>query len=168
MDRIPLFFTRSLMVAGRGFIARVAIEGRCILERTQDGFVSFLGVNPGAVAGQADSRSEAYHDLLENVRLVLVDLAAEAPGFEQFKDLVERFVLETNHPFEAAWQAAVGDVQAGRVDRSDFPRVLDAARPPSVAVELLAEQRTGGVAPTRELAPDLNPQAEDLPLVAVG
>jgi len=100
--------------------------------------------------------------------LVLVDLAAEAPGFEQFKDLVERFVLETNHPFEAAWQAAVGDVQAGRVDRSDFPRVLDAARPPSVAVELLAEQRTGGAAPTRELAPDLNPQAEDLPPVAVG
>lgn len=168
MDRIPLFFTRSLMVAGRGFIARVAIEGRCILEQTGDDFVSFFGVNPGAVAGQGQTRGEAYHDLLENVRLVLVDFASEASGFEQFKEAVERFVLETNYPFEAAWRAAVEDVQAGRVDRSDFPRALDAARPASVVVELVAEQRAGRATPTRDLAPDLNPQDEDLPLVAVG
>lgn len=168
MDRIPLFFNRRLLVAGRGFIAQVAIEGRCILELTDEGFVSFLGVNPGAVAGQGDSRGEAYHDLLENVRLVLIDLANEAPGFERFKDLVERFVLETNRPFEAAWRAAVEDVHAGKVDHSDYPRAVDAARPPSVTVELLAEQRAGRAAPTRELAPDLNPQDEDLPHVAVG
>ena len=118
MDRIPLYFNRSLMVAGRGFIAQVAIEGRCILEQTGDGFVSFLGVNPGAVAGQGETRGEAYHDLLENIRLVLVDFANEAPGFQQFKDLVERYVLETNRPFEAAWRDAVEDIQAGRIDRS--------------------------------------------------
>jgi hypothetical protein len=168
MDRIPLFFTHSLLVAGRGFISRVAIEGRCILERTGEDFVSFLGVNPGAAAGQGDTQGEAYHDLLENVRLVIVDLATEARRFEQFKDLVERFVLETNRPLEAAWHTAVEDVQAGKVDRSEYPRVLDAARPPSVSVELVAEQRAGKAAPTCELSPDLNQQDEEQLLAAYG
>jgi hypothetical protein len=168
MDRIPLFFNRSILVAGRGFIARVSIEGRCILERTGEGFVSFLGVNPGAAAGQGETQSDAYHDFLETVRLVVVDLAEEAPDFEPFKSLVESFVLETNRPFETAWRTAVADVHAGKVDRSDFPGVVDAERPVSVNVELIAEERAGRTAPARQLAPDLNQQDEDLPLVAVG
>jgi hypothetical protein len=168
MDRIPLFFNYDGLVAGRGFIARVAIEGRCILERTGEDFVSFLGVNPGAVAGQGNTQAEAYHNLLENVRLVIVDFAAEAPDFEHFKDLVERFVLETNRPFEVAWRTAMANVRAGKVACSDYPGAIDAERPVSVNVELVAEQRAGRTAPTRELAPDLNRRDEDLPLVAVG
>lgn len=169
MDRIPLFFNyHGPLVAGRGFIARVRFEGRCILEHTGEDFVSFLGVNPGAVAGQGDTQEEAYRGLLENVRWVIVDLATEGSSFGQFKDLVERFVLETNYPFEVAWHEAVANVRAGKVDRSPFPRVLDATRPPTVTVELVAEQRAGKAEPTRELSPDLNQQEEDPPLVAVG
>jgi len=62
----------------------------------------------------------------------------------------------------------VADVHAGKVDRSDFPGVVDAERPVEVNVELVAEERAGTTAPTRHLAPDLNQQDEDLPLVAVG
>jgi hypothetical protein len=168
MDKIPLFFNHGGLVAGRGLIARVVIEGRCILEHTGTDFVSFLGVNPGAVAGQGSTRREAFHDLLENVRLVIIDIATEARDFEQFESLVKRFAMEANRPFEAAWRAAVADVRAGKVDRSDYPRALDAARPAAVTVELVALQHADETAPTRDLAPDLNQQDEEPLLLAVG
>jgi hypothetical protein len=168
MDRIPLFFNSGGLVAGRGFIANVSIEGRCILERTGKDFVSFLGVNPGGVAGQGDTQSEAYHDFLENLRLVVFEFADEATNFEPFKALVEQFVLEANRPFEQAWHSAVADVRAGKIDRSNYPRVLDADRPASVSVELVAVQTPGETAPTRNLDPDLNPMDEEQPLVACG
>lgn len=170
MDRIPLFFSHAGLVAGRGFIARVVIEGRCILERTADDFVTFLGVNPGAAAGQGATQEEAYHNLADHIRLVVFDLAAEARDFSEFRRLVEGFVLQTSSSLESFWRSAVEDVRAGRVDRSAFSRVFDADRPASVSVALVADQHgEQAPEPTLALGPELNPQEEEQPLlVAVG
>lgn len=169
MDRTPLFFRyQGPLVAGRGFIAQVTLEGRCLLEHTGRNFVSLLGVNPGAVAGQGDSSDEAYRELRENIELVILDFAMEAASFDQFKEAVERFALETNRPLEVAWRASVEAAPAGKVAHSEFPEWVDASQQPSVTVELVVTQDYGELASKRQLAPDLNRRAGDLPLVAVG
>ncbi len=160
MERIPLFFHHAGLVAGRGFIAHVAIEGRCILERTAEDFVSMLGVNPSAVAGQGTTQAEAYRDLTDNIEHTVSDISEEAPTFQELKAQVEGFVLGANSRHEAAWRAAVADVRAGKVDRSAFARTLGAEHPPSVTVELVAVEGAVG--------PYLNRQDEEQPRVAVG
>lgn len=153
MIRYPILFGPHVrLVAGNGFIAHVLIRGRCLLEKTDESFCSALGVNPGAVAGDGATLSEAYHDLLERVRLVIFDIAEEAQSFDDFADQVRRFVLETNRPNEKDWRAAVAKVRAGELDL-DGVRREDADRGSDVEIRLVAPEQRADPQP---ISPRLN------------
>ena len=64
MKTYPIIFgPHGGLVAGNGFVASVAIRGRCLFEETGEDFVSVLGVNPGAVASDGETIGEAYRSL---------------------------------------------------------------------------------------------------------
>ena len=168
MKHYPLIFGPSGgLVAGKGFIAHVAIRGRCLLEETGENFFSVLGVNPGAAAGDGANTGEAYHDFLERVRLVVFEIADEADNFEDFAAGVRRFVLETNRPNSEDWQAAVAKVRAGEVDLEGVRRE-DADREPGVDIVCVAVEPEPGAA--QPLDPSLNEPAASHPdfKIAVG
>lgn len=159
MKHYPLIFGPiGGLVAGNGFIARVQIRGRCLLEETDTNFYSVLGVNPGAVAGDGDTISEAHHSFLEGVRLNVFETASEASDFDEFKVLVERFVRQTNRPNEALWRAAVERVRAGEVDIEGVRRE-DADGEAWVLVELVARDERDDDTPRQPLMASLNEPA---------
>jgi hypothetical protein len=155
MNRYPILFGPiGGLVAGNGFIAHVLIRGRCILEETSEDFSSALGVNPGAVAGDGANLSEAYHDLLERVHLVVFDIAEEAENFDAFADQVRRFVLETNRPNEGDWKTAVAKVRSGELDLEGVRRE-DADRDSDVEITLVAPEFSEA-ADRQAISPRLN------------
>jgi hypothetical protein len=111
-----IFGPHGGLVAGNGFVARVLIRGRCILEETGDDFFSVMGVNPGAVAGDGSTTGEAHHDFLDSLRLAVFSLAEDARDFQEFKSLIEDFFSATNRRNEDLWKAAVSEVRAGELD----------------------------------------------------
>lgn len=159
MKVYPLIFgPHGGLVAGNGFIAHVLIRGRCLLEETDQDFVSILGVNPGAVAGDGANSGEAYHDFLERVRLIIIDLADEADTFEAFRERVNQFVQQTNKPNEELWKDAVSRVRAGEVDL-DGVRREDADSAFWVQVELVTQDSGEHTTSKRALRSSLNEPA---------
>jgi hypothetical protein len=149
------------LVAGNGFIAHVLIRGRCLLEETSEDFVSILGVNPGAVAGDGTNSGEAYHDFLERVRLIVFDLADEADSFETFHERVSQFVDQTNRPNEKLWKAAVSRVRAGEIDLEGVRRE-DADSAFWSRVEVVTKDSGQDSAPRQPLRSSLNESAVTL------
>lgn len=170
MTRYPMFFKHGGLVAGRGFIAHVGIHGRCLLEHTAEDFWSFLGVNPGGIAGDGPTCAEAHRDFLDRVKLVVFDIAEEATDFENFRQSVARFFGETNQSVEADWQAAVARVRSGELDLAGCRRVNATETPIGVEVELVAAQAANDLVDSRtQLRPGLNEAAVDEPIrMAVG
>lgn len=147
MKRYPIFFgPYGGLVAGNGFIARVSIRGKCLIEETGDDFVSILGVNPGAVAGDGANVAEAYHDFLANLRALVFAIAETSPTFATFEQEVRAAVWETNQPHADLWTAAVAKVRSGDVDMEGVRRESAESDP---AVEIYE------VGPS-DIRPDLN------------
>lgn len=166
MKLYPIIFgPHGGLVAGKGFVARIVIRGRCLLEQTGEDFFSVLGVNPGAVAGDGANMGEAHHDFLENVRLNVYSIADEASDFAELKARVEEFVQATNRPNEERWKAAVQAVRSGQVDLPDVGRE-DADGEFGVTVDLVIADDPAEKHPP--IQPDLNEPAapEDFRLAA--
>ncbi|MFW6195558.1 MAG: hypothetical protein ACOC5M_03440 [Chloroflexota bacterium] len=166
MTLYPIIFgPHGGLVAGNGFIAHVLIRGRCLLEETDEEFVSILGVNPGAVAGDGANSGEAYYDFLERVRLVVFDLADEAGNFEAFRASVRQFVYQTNKPNEQLWKAAVTRVRAGEIDLNGVRRE-DADSDFWVRVELVTRDADEDTTPKQPLRSSLNVAPDDFKIAA--
>lgn len=119
-----MFFTTGGLVAGNGFIAHVSIKGRCLVEETGPDYVSFFGVNPGAVASDGADIDQAYRAFMERVRLVVFEIAEESGGFEEFERRVHQFVEhDTNKPNERDWNEAVEQVRSGQLDLPGFEKL---------------------------------------------
>ncbi|MGH7857508.1 MAG: hypothetical protein ACREQY_09270 [Candidatus Binatia bacterium] len=156
--RYRLFFNTGGLVAGRGFVAHVAIKGRCLLEHTEPDFFTYFGVSPAASAGQGGTPDEARRSFLDNVKANVFWLAEQADGFERFESELRRFVLEQNVASETDWNEAVRAVRSGEVDTSGYSKRVEAEQAAQVAVRI--------VDPARErIEPDLN-EVRDEPLLA--
>lgn len=121
MTRYPLLFGFRDLVAGKGFVAGIAIDGRALLVDEDDGFWMY-GVNPGGVAGGGPSIGDAQVEFRSSYRSVLFDIAGEAESFDQFEEEVTRFFRETNEPTLAEWEDAVKAVRTGEVDADWLPK----------------------------------------------
>jgi hypothetical protein len=115
MPRYPILYGFHDLIAGNGFVAAVALDGRALLTEEEGGFWMY-GVNPGGLAAGGQTPGEAQSEFRLVYRSVLFDLAAECRDFEGFLGEVERFAGETNEPTLAEWLAAVEDVRSGRVE----------------------------------------------------
>lgn len=115
MTRYPILFGFKDLIAGNGFFASVAGNGRALLVDEGDGFWMY-GVNPGGISAGGGNVAEAQFEFRLAYKSVLFDLAAEAAGFDEFKAQVEQFYLETNEPTAEEWGHAVIEVRQGRID----------------------------------------------------
>jgi hypothetical protein len=114
MTRYPILFGRRELIEGNGFIAAVLVSGRALLTE-EDGEFWMEGVNPGGFAANGGSPSEALAAFCEELRVVLLDIVADAASFEQFRTEVERFFNETSEMARTEWEQAVQEVREGKV-----------------------------------------------------
>ncbi len=114
MPHYPLLFGYRDLVAGNGFIAGVAINGRALLKEEEGGFWVY-GVHPGGVAAGGLDHGAATAAFRSAYRSVLHDIAFDACDFDEFKNRVEAFYSETNQPTLEEWEAAVEAVRRGEV-----------------------------------------------------
>lgn len=141
MPHWPFLITLRETVFGNGFLAEVVANGRAlgVLEGTDDFWL--YGVNPGGIAAGGKTGAEAQFNFAHDFKLVLHDIANDAPDFVSFKGHVERFFHETSD--EADWLEAVAEVKAGRgapVDEK-IP-VRPAETPSTVQVEMKGDAGT--------------------------
>jgi len=138
MERYPILFGRHELIEGNGFIARVEVSGRTLLS-SEDGEEYWAeGINPGGFAGKGAGPGEALASFCEELRVVLFDIALDAPDFAAFKTRVQRFFWETNKPALREWEAAVNDVRDGKVS-ADWLIQRPADSPRSVNVVLVQQ-----------------------------
>lgn len=156
MDRYPLLFGFRDLVAGRGFLAVVAVDGRALLVHEEENGYWMHGINPGGLTASGVDAGEAQRAFRETYRKVLFEIAEGASGFEDFKAEVEAFFGETNTGLLPEWQEAVRDVRAGRVE-ADWLRRIDSRPAPHIHVELVA---------FKDLEPSVNAVDEEPALAA--
>lgn len=111
----PLIFTFREPVASEAFVAGVAVRGKVVACREDDGEWWFYGVAPGAMAEGGTSAQEAYARFTLAFRTVLADAAMSSGTFEDFKRAAERFVSQEDVVEAARWDSALNAVRAGRV-----------------------------------------------------
>jgi hypothetical protein len=139
MATYPLLFGFRDVVAGAGFWAGVAVDGRALLVEDEEG-AWFYGVEPGGIAGHGATAQEAHQDFRAGYRSVLSDLADEATSFEDFQRLAHGFLSTVNRPNEAQWREAVERVRAGEVNLDWLPQ-RSADKPRRHKVKELEEPR---------------------------
>jgi hypothetical protein len=136
MTCYPLLFGFRDVVQGNGFIARVAVQGRALMqtEEPPEG-VWIEGVNPGGFAASGHSQAQALESFRQSYLAILFDIASDAADFAAFRHGVEEFFRDTNEPASRDWDAAVAEVRAGRTDAdwlakrpADTPRSIEVVR----------------------------------------
>lgn len=109
---LPLLFTYSGLIMGRGFLASVTFCGRLLAWQETEG-VWIDGINPGGFAVGGKNLHEANLALRETLTKVLVDFSFETPSFDAFRAEVERFYLETDDSSVGLWDSALEALKAG-------------------------------------------------------
>lgn len=122
MTRYPLLFGFRDLIAGNGFVAGVALNGRALLAEEDDKDFWMYGVNPGGLAAGGSTAPEALSEFRKDYRLVLFDIATEAASFEDFERAVSEFFNAINKPTALEWEEAVVEVRSGRVDADWLPK----------------------------------------------
>ena len=130
---VPFFFRFRDQIFGHGFVALVETTGRAMCEKEETGGFTIAGVEPGGVAASGETCEAALHEFRQTFRMVLMDIATEAPTFDAFHSEVRRFIHETSSATLTDWARAV------EAARHAADRVPDVARvrpdmPASVAV----------------------------------
>lgn len=134
-SKLPLLFSYRDTLFGNGFVVHVeAKNGRALCVPESDGYWMY-GVNPGGMAANGEDPVSARAAFRKAFSSVLVDIAKEAGGFEQFRAAVEAFFNETNEGYEQDWDAAVLSVRNREVSREGFP-VAPANSPRSIVVSV--------------------------------
>ena len=136
MVNYPLLFEYKDLIAGKGFLAGVAIAGRALLQEDAEGFWMY-GIQPGGICADGDSPKEAAAEFRAMYRAVLYDIAAQAPDFECFHDEVRKFFEDEDQVLAESWNEAVAEVRQGGL-ASDWLHKQPAESPRSIAVVRIA------------------------------
>lgn len=135
MASYPLLFGFRDVIQGEGFIARVAVQGRALMQVEAPETVWIEGVNPGGFAASGHSQAQALESFRQSYLAILFDIASDAADFAAFQRGVEEFFHDTNEPASRDWDAAVAEVRAGRTDAdwlakrpADTPRSIEVVR----------------------------------------
>lgn len=159
MTHYPLLFGFRDLVAGKGFLAGVAVRGRALLIQDDDLGCWMYGINPGGLAAGGADVGEALRSFRDTYRTVLFDIAEDADSFEAFEKEIHRFFDETGG-FISEWTAAVSQVKAGEIKQDWFPEADSTRAKIAVEVTLVS---------TDSLEPRLNEPDEQAVLAhAVG
>lgn len=135
----PLWLAHRGVTVGRGFIARVELDGRLLARRDSTG-VWLEGVAPAGLV--IDAGASEMDELRSQVRQTLVDaldlFAKDAGTFGEFRDAVQSFLSTTDEEASRAWHDAVKRVRSAREERPGGLEVWPADRETSVTVTEMA------------------------------
>lgn len=123
MTHYPLLFGFRDLVAGRGFLAGIAVHGRALLVQDDEEGYWMHGINPGGLSAGGSDAGEAQRAFRETYRTILFDISAGSKDFDEFKAEVERFFNGVSDQLLAKWSAAVQQVRAGEVHADWLRRV---------------------------------------------
>ena len=157
MTRYPLLFGFRDLVAGRGFLAGVAVNGRGLLVHDDENGYWMHGVNPGGLSAGGVDPGDAQRAFRETYRTILFDISAEAQDFDAFKVEVERFFNDASGRLLSQWIDAVQAVRAGEVHADWLGRVRSDTAALSIDVVSLSLD---------ELQPTVNEPDEEPALAA--
>lgn len=132
LDVTPFFFKFRDAIFGHGFVATIETTGRALCER-EDGEFVVAGVEPGGLAVGGPTLDAALHAFRQTFRGILMDIAAEAPNFDEFSAEVRRFVHQTAPATLAEWDRAV-QLARGHADRAPDVARVSPNTPVSVAI----------------------------------
>ena len=141
MKLYPLVFSFRDLIAGNGYVATVAMDGRVVLSEDETQETWMFGVQPGGIAGGDRQKAVALKEFKTSYLSVLYDIAAEATSFDQFKNKVMEFFGEVNAPNLADWNQALAEVRGGTLSLPDFTKVKSDARMPNLTIEKVAPER---------------------------
>ena len=116
----PLIFKFREHLAGDGFVAEVAVCGRVLARKEDDGEWWLYGVAPGAMAEGGGSLEEAYARFSLALRNVFSESATAADSFAEFERSVQRFVGQVDPIESERWSASLESYRSGR-EKSDAP-----------------------------------------------
>ena len=138
MTEYALFFETGGPVFGQGYVALVTVRGRLLAVRTPDDF-DLYGVNPGGAAVHGPTLNEAYVKFVEDLRLALVDIAAEGCEFKEFRHQAGELFATTGSRTEARWDEARARARRGDIDTELGLRIERHDPDLGIDVELLEE-----------------------------
>lgn len=123
MAHFPILFGFRDLVAGKGFLAGVAVSGRALLQGDEENGYWMHGVNPGGLSAGGVDIGAAQRAFRDTYRTILFDISADAGEFGEFKSEVERFFHETSERLLSEWEEAVEWVRADDIHVEGLPRV---------------------------------------------
>lgn len=134
----PLWLAHRGMTVGRGFVARVELDGRLLAHQDSTG-IWLEGVTPAGLV--LDVGASTIDELRPQVRRTLADalhlFAKDAGTFREFREAVEAFLNTTDADASRAWHDAVDRVRSTRERPGDLD-VWPADRKTSVTVTEMA------------------------------
>ena len=140
----PLRLAHRGVAVGRGFRARVDVDGRLVAHEDSTG-VWLEGVTPAGLVIDAGAATMA--DLQPRVRETLAEtldsFAGDAGTFGEFRDAVQAFLGATDAEAGRAWRDAVERVRSTR-ERPDGLGVWPADRETSVTVTPFPARQAAG------------------------
>lgn len=108
----PLIFGFRDVVAGRGFLAGVQVQGFALLEH-EDGAWWMTGVQPSGIVDYGSTEAEAYAEFRATFRNVLFDSALLAADYEAFKADVELLFNQSTNSTLQRWLDARVAIRGG-------------------------------------------------------
>lgn len=141
MRSYPIIFGFRELVAGNGFVAGVAVEGRALLKKEDDGTWWVYGVEPGGISDYGATEIEAYQSFRQSFREVLHDSAALTNTFEAFRADVGGLCAQRNDAWEREWLEAREAIRSGALTPegellSGLPRQTKDVRSKTMIVRL--------------------------------
>lgn len=138
MTEYALFFETGGPVFGEGYVALVQVRGRLLAVETGTDF-ELYGVNPGGAAVHAPTLNEAYVRFVEDLRLVLVDIASEGCRFPDFRRQAQDLFAAAGSRTEARWREARARARRGEIDTELGLRIERLDPELGIEVDLLDE-----------------------------
>jgi len=139
MKAYPLLFSFRDLIAGKGFVAHVAIDGRALL-RVESGEGCWVdGVQPGALADGAAEQAAALSAFKDRYQSVLFDIAQAATSYDEFERDVREFFAQSSD--ETEWQAALDEARVAKPSLSSMPTWKAENNPPQIVVKLIDSKK---------------------------
>lgn len=112
---LPLVFSYTGTILGKGFLAEIELSGRLLACQEIDGFWLY-GVRPGALSVGDANLGTANIALRETLTRLFIDVARESETFEAFRSSLLTFFDETDSETLKEWGEAVTRVRQGAVN----------------------------------------------------
>ena len=94
------------------------MDGRGSMVREEDGWWLY-GAEPGVLAEDGENPHEAHLKFAASFKVLLFDIAANAPTFERFQEEVVQMFSQVNEPEAVRWNEALNAARSGRLPLED-------------------------------------------------